>query len=324
MSLSRTRGMTPGLDVDLYANSGTVPTKASPLASKHQGTSDEFLEVANATSDVYVVAHSRSGQGVATLRFSRVHPSGKRYDSNDPIRVGFSFVPTTTQLLQLREVMADSQRALFGMTEGKFQVRVVEVYDDGPDLFGACKCGAYFCNVCVRAEKGRSYCNMVTKVVTLFGNTNTPEGGYLNPLAQQGAAAVVAHEWGHCLLGLRDEYVDHSAIDTPCQHSDALCLDSAMANPNLMRNLCDDLSHARDTGGHPARVGHVCASCPPRAPGFPGWDTCYDQCAICEARTTSAWQQVFAQGFVYSYPSRSQNTDPYFGHTQLPVTVYLR
>lgn len=165
---------------------------------------------------------------------------------------------------------------------------------------------------------------MTTKVVTLYGAVSLPGGGFLNPAGQESAGRVLSHEWGHCLLGLWDEYRDHGVVKE-CAHGDDQCTQTAMANHNLMFNLCNDFTHARDPGGDPDKVLHVCSSCTAQFPPYlPGWETCSDHCATCSLQTPSAWNQVMLNGLVYSYPNQTQNIDQYFTNESFPFSVLVR
>lgn len=309
-----TTSMSPGLDVDLYVQSGAMPNRLSQ-SSTHVNSADEFFHVAATNLPIYVAVHSRSGRGVATLRYARVKPASIR-GSTDPIRVGFAYIPTPSRMAAAKEVFRLAQGAFWGMTEGRIQIRSVELYDDGPDLLGNCLCGSSYCNVCIRDSTDRAFCNMTTRVVWLYEQTFLPAG-------RISAARMISHEWGHCVLGLWDEYQDHGHVES-CKHGDDQCLHTAMANHNLMYNLCGDFAHARESGGSSRFLGHVCSACNSPIPGSPGWLTCSDTCASCALATPSQWSQLQQAGLVYSYPNQAQNLNQYFGNQALPFSVIAK
>ncbi len=298
-------------DADLYAGIGSIPSRLAKLNSKTAGKSDEFVHVpaAPAGQDVFIVVHSASGVGQATVRYARVKPQWV-FDQSNPIRVGVRFAATAAEMDKIELMVRNGMRFFFGMTEGKVQVRNIDLYNNvGWDLFA---CGGAFCHVAVDGDTGRAYCDPSgTAVVFKEEWKSLSSTGNFEWLGGQ----VVAHEWGHCLLGLGDEYKDHGGPKDACLHGDDLC-NSAMSDQSKNFNLCNSLDHARDPGGSPSRAFHVCANC--------SATNCNGGCNACFMGPITQWGKILSTGAIYSEPPLTSNFSSYRNFSGFPFNIVRR
>lgn len=123
------------LDADLYARWDALPERnVFDFSSRNTGHSDEWIPIdaPRPGRTLFIAVHSRSGVGAGFgLRMARTAPGQRWTDglpSSRPLRVQTSFLPTQTQLSNIRDVLAGSQRFMMGVTEGKVQLRTVELY----------------------------------------------------------------------------------------------------------------------------------------------------------------------------------------------------
>jgi len=186
-----------GLDADLYVERGSLPDKNSPRSAV-AGTSEEFIDGNYAREMVFVAVHSRSGRGVV-----QIHVASRTDDARYNLLVCTSFTPTTNDKSLIRQMVTTAQRRFWGMTEGKVAVESVTLSYTG----------CVGCDVCIHGFTGRAFSG--GGGVVLFSNElrtdppGTPLPESLGPIV---GGATLAHEWGHRLLGLGDEYVDHGAF----------------------------------------------------------------------------------------------------------------
>ncbi len=270
----------------------------------------EFLHLPAppAGQDVFVVVHSASGAGQVVVRFTRVKTQGL-FEQNNPVRIGVRFNATNAELTKLETMAAFAQRFFFGMTEGKIQVRNIVLYNNVGAGAGAC--GGHFCNVLIHSGSGRASCLSVFNQVSLFDEEwkDNP----FDSLPTWTGGKTLAHEWGHCLLGLPDEYSDHGPAGSVCAHSDDRC-NSAMSNQANNFNLCNSLDHGRDPGGRFDRVGHVCAMCATTS-------TCTGACNTCLIGPTNSWDSILGTGVIFSKPAMTSNFSPYRDFATSPFSV---
>jgi hypothetical protein len=249
----------PSGDFDLYIKRGSVPTKDDfDYASNGPGSREvvrlPFTE--NGGGQVYFgVVHSKSGSG----RFTLTAHSTMRQHARE-LSVGVRFSPTPAQLDVMRNYLRNGFRRFFGMTEGLMYVRRVKFYTS-PTL-GLCDC-AGVCDICFSSsphESNRAYCETTFKRMVLYASSwpDLPQ--------------VLAHEMGHCVLELDDEYEDH------CAHSDSKCTRSIMGTTRQAlgaHNLCHSKSHRASTDP----VGHVCDECESGCFAAPGVQLVCQTCA---------------------------------------------
>ncbi len=309
-----------GFDADLYARWDALPERgAYDYASKKTGHSDEWInvEAARPGHTLFIAVHSRSGAGGFNLRHARVKPEqrwSKAFGNGArPLRVATSFTATAAQISRISDMLAAGQRFLMGMTEGKVQLREIELYNRAGD----CTCDGQGCDVCVRGISDRAFCQG-RSMVTLF----TDEWDSADPAFRFNGGRVLAHELGHCLLNLPDEYRDHGDKSEPaCFHGDSRCAASAMADPMTAANLCSPFDHGRDA----APRGHVCASCPgPQIGVWSGQSCTRNLCNACFLGGPSSWDQLVSGGKVFSQPTGTPNANTYRSYRGMPLNLSLR
>lgn len=270
------------LDADLYVATGTLPDKAS-RASARPGSSDEFLDGNYGGQVAFVAVHSRAGSGVVQL-----HVASRRASQRYSSLICTSFDPTANDKLLIDKMVGAARGAFWGMTEGKAAIESVRLSYTG----------CVGCNVCIHAFSGRAYAG--SGAVTVFSSEWRAD--------QVLGGRTLAHEWGHDLLGLKDEYADHGsfAIGSVC-HADDLCLPSAMDDHTMSTNLCTATAHGGFTSG-----AHICASkCGPDLCAVSTEADCAGFCRFCnscpiQSRVSSNWQQMV------SLSKATSGTEPTF------------
>jgi len=306
------------LDADLYARWDALPERnVFDFSSRNTGHSDEWIPIdaPRPGRTLFIAVHSRSGVGAGFgLRMARTGPGQRWTDglpSSRPLRVQTSFLPTQTQLSNIRDVLAGSQRFMMGVTEGKVQLRTVELHVRAGD----CTCDGKGCDLCFRGIEGRAFC---------AGGMGTIYSNYWDVADSQarfGAARVVAHELGHCVLGLDDEYRDHGVKGDGCEHSDDRCTTTIMSNHDATANLCNAGDHGRNT----SPLGHVCATCPWTPwPTWSGQACTNGRCNACTIAGTSDWEDLVANKKVLSRPLGTANHLSYQEFRGFPFNVVTR
>lgn len=187
------------------------------------------------------------------------NPAGTIADT----KVGIAFTPTATQMTQIRDTLEQAAWRLYGATGGTRLYTVFHIFgtsacDDGwpADEYA---CGGGGCRICIQDEPGRSNCNAEGRGrVDLMGddwgaaNVGAGAGG---PGGGSGGftGGTLAHEMGHCPIGLRDEYHDTDACASHGVSWD-LCGRSTMGlyfSDNI-NSLCTATTHRT--------VGEACTS----------------------------------------------------------------
>lgn len=270
----------PTLDADLFVSTNGLPTKQS-TSSATPGSSEEFIQGNFQGQRVYIAVHSAAGYGVVKVRAATALPSMILATQ----KVGVDFFPDSTQLRKIEMVVRSGQRAFFGMTEGKAVVPSIKV------TYGGCTCGSG-CSVCIHADTGRAHTSGVSNVVHLYSDEWS--GGL--PTIRVGGLTL-AHEWGHQLLHLDDEYEDHGTLanDEVC-HADDRCRASAMDDQRVSPNLCTDGNH----GALVRPASHFCTSCAAEwCPNKKDKSLCLSQCVgcnTCALNGDSGWRRLVLSG----------------------------
>ena len=285
-------GASPDLDVDLYVATGTLPDKDS-RSSATPGSSNEFLDGSYGGQVAFVAVHSRAGSGVVQL-----HAASRRSSQRYSLLICTSFSPTPNDKMLIEKMVAAGRGSFWGMSEGKAAVEAVRFSYSG----------CVGCNVCIHGFSGRAYAG--SGAVTVFSDewrSNPIQGG-----------KTLAHEWGHDLLGLRDEYVDHGsfAIGSVC-HADDLCFPSAMDDHLLSTNLCTAFAHGGSTS-----EAHICATkCGPHLCAVSVESDCAAFCNFCnscpiQSSVSSSWQQFLSLG------KAAAGTEPIFTPDNSSYSLY--
>lgn len=307
-----------GFDADLYARFDQPPERDRfDFSSRNGGHSEEWISVDDPSPGrtLFIAVHSRSGSGAFNLRWARVKAKHRWQATLDgsarPLRVGLAFVPSGPDLGQINTLLAGGQRAMIGLTEGKVQVRQIDFFTSE----GSCSCGGQGCDVCIHNTTGRASCAVGTTLTASNFRWSTPTQIFFF------GSRTLVHEWGHCLLGLDDEYRDHGGVlDGSCIHTDHRCTHSAMGGSRITANLCNAFDHGRD----PSPVGHVCSTCPNQVSILSGQSCTVATCNACFISGSSDWQDLLKAGHVFSTPMLTPNHRTYETFRGMPFTIRPR
>jgi hypothetical protein len=105
------------------------------------------------------------------------------------------FVANATQMTQIRTALSRGMKYWFGATKGQHVVEHARLWNTGN-----CSCGGTPCDVCFENVVGNSACWPQFPSFHLLATIRLGQGGA--PWNYK----TIAHEWGHCLVDLRDEY----------------------------------------------------------------------------------------------------------------------
>jgi hypothetical protein len=188
-------------DHAVYVACGTLPDANNFLYQASTGSSAfRFIRIPPTTlcqSTWYVSVVARSGPQVFNIMHATMFAN--HWQSID---VHFERYPTTDELNNAIDVLTTGTRALFGLTEGQRMMYRYELYLNNP-----CGLPNYTTPViCLWHSPGQDSAYLGGQIdLHLNSDNNTHWGGY--PLA---------HEYGHSLFHLQDEYVNNQA---GCGHS---------------------------------------------------------------------------------------------------------
>jgi hypothetical protein len=149
-------------------------------------------------------------------------------------------------------LLKKGSRAFYGAGEGMFVLDQIDFWNNAD----CTNCNGGLCDICLQCGGGQDNCNWNTLQTTL---TNTGSTGTIGAEKHM----HVAHELGHCVLGLGDEY------DT--QNGYVQCGHTIMGNQSAIGlvNFCYE-----DTGVSPALNDHNTDKNPLNASNSsysPGW-----------------------------------------------------
>lgn len=207
---------TSGVDFDLYARCGSNPTPTVYSRIGFSSAPTEFITIPPTlcapNTAVFLAVHSYNGAGSFNLVAS------DSFIQTAPMLVSTNFNASAAQLNTFATTMRNGLKEFYGMTEGGYYIPTVSLCNQG-------KCAGtprvVFSNTCTRSSCGRP------------GNCTICTDGWNNP-------RVIAHELGHGLLALVDEYQDVSGV------SQANCGHTQMAGYANMHNICISSTHLRD------------------------------------------------------------------------------
>lgn len=248
------------VDVDLYVSRNTQPSLAVADFRRRSSRAGEAVQVPGGSKgSVFAAVQSYSGP-----LWYRIHAARVRRTNILSNTVGFSFVPSASDVSLLKSQLMMAKRRFFGLTNGRRWIGDLTVSALPPN--GGCPCvGNVECDTCVRSITGTSAASFSTfpwrPGVTLYRN------GW-------SSARVISHEWAHFSLHVQDEYWQH--VGAPNRWTDAWCAPSAMGT-NIADRLCTTLSHGTsgDTPTHicPNQAGYSAACFMGPAAGFiSNWD----------------------------------------------------
>ena len=256
-------------DIDLYLREGELPTAGVyDVASQGSGAGD-FIVIPRGSG-----SHFLAVQAYSAATWYRIKASVFKPDNTRRVRAGFASSPSATTLDTADAAFKQAQRRIFGLTNGQFAIVSAHLYNEHTNWLGECMCAQGFCDVCFRQASGRSFAIPGNQVTMFF-----------EPYTQWYSPWVLAHEFGHSLLLLPDEYTDHGNNAQASEfHSDAFCDTSTMGYPSNNR-LCVESNHGVDSDP-PA---HVCA---PGSPEAWAWYPAVGHCPTQRPAMDSMWTNM--------------------------------
>jgi hypothetical protein len=219
-------GHIPGTDFDISASpTVTLPTASTAAWKSTSGDASEafIIPATAAQRTIYLAVHSFGGAGTFTL-----HAYETPYVWNNlPLTVclppGVTSL-SSTDLSKLTTNLRTSSAQFLSATNGNIFNKAFQLRP----LPSSQLCD---CFICLQAGSARSRSSLGTpghagQVSQYYNFTSNSE-------------LALPHEWGHALLGLRDEYDDPPAIMSDwCGHS-------LMGTPTLGA-FCSNMSHCKD------------------------------------------------------------------------------
>jgi hypothetical protein len=157
-----------------------------------------------------------------------------------PLLAGFDFVTNEADLREARDVLSTGQRGWLPLLGGRVLFTGSKLYRNTGSA--SCVCGNGPCDICFRQAVDRSYA--IGNLAVMFRERIPGPPGSAPSAAWQ--ADTLAHEIGHSVFGLPDEYRDHNAPDglgpgNLC-HSDTSCEHSFMSN-YISWTMCRNENH---------------------------------------------------------------------------------
>jgi hypothetical protein len=200
-----------GADVDVYARCNALPTPSAFHARGFSANAQEFLRLSDGDcyqGTWYLAVHSFSGIGQFSLVVSPSMTAHRRI-----LRVGIEASPGTS-LASIDQMLRQAVRQVYGMTEGQILLDDVRIWRGrfgdatapelgcGPHLVPEWnRCGGELCDVCFRQD------NADRATATMCGGrSQIPKNMW------PGDPELIAHELGHSLLCLPDEYAKGYAL----------------------------------------------------------------------------------------------------------------
>ena len=206
-------------DFDVYARCNYSPTPTVYDYASRGGGSDEFIQLPGGeclNGRWYVAFHSYAGSGhfnyVVSPIVRKFVYSGISIDIYEKtLKVGIRYPVgnPSTELTGIRDALSLAAKRFYGLTEGQYLIRNYQIWRNVAQCDTGC--GGAKCDICFENLSGPScWCNGFISIK--------------NDIRYR--ADGIAHEFGHGLIGLGDEYTlapNGSAI--------WLCGHSYMASP---------------------------------------------------------------------------------------------
>jgi len=223
-----------GRNFNVYVRCNAMPT---PTTFDFAGLSTdvkEFLSLAPSFCPFpgtwNIVVHSNSGSG----QF-HITTAAMKHEHVRSLRVGTtylysSFPAGASQRDFIKSALLRASALLFGATEGQMLVNQYDVWNLGCSPIPGSSCGGQICDVCITDESGQSTASFNQPPVLIKTHPNYDY-------------EVIAHELGHYLLGLPDEYLNTMPPTTDPQQ----CAHSLMSQHfGSNNNFCIPSDHNRD------------------------------------------------------------------------------
>ncbi len=286
--------------ISAYARCGAAPTPTvfdTRTMIRDSDGGEELIELPDCSTNVYVTWRNATAFDRAFDFYVGGHRRDDARDRTD-IHVGVSWNATETELRGIRHALAQAAWTVYGMSGGSQLVRSYRLFnnaeycDDGVFLDDHACYGAD-CDICLTMQDGTSNHNRLGKV-TMYRDSLFDSNVY-------------AHEIGHWLMGLPDEYAAN--IDTCGGETDmTLCHFSLMgAYFDNVQALCT--AHNHNHMPIDLRFGTVSYVLTPGcAFGCAGERECCDEPGRCDSR--SAWQRI-AERAMAAHPARTADNFDY-------------
>lgn len=223
-----------GADVDLWVACNANPTYFSATYRSEGGDANEFLHL-DATHPTlgcasgywHAAVFSFSGNGQFKLARSRHFPS-----QDVAVTVGVATPQNATTLSdRIYPSISSAAGAYYSMTDGVSRIARVDFWNTG-----SCNCNGSPCQVCYQAE-GPNPPSCPSSACCFNASPFNPQFNVVS--LGSWSPQTLAHEWGHCLLGLPDEYA-RPAWGSPTY---AYCEHSAMGGAYNEGRLCVQSNH---------------------------------------------------------------------------------
>jgi hypothetical protein len=218
----------PGVDFDLYARCGALPTPTTYDYRSYSGDANEFIHYKTAcASTIYLAVSSFRGAGAFNLT-TNLHSS--QYDRS--LAAGVGYDASDSELAAYADALRKGARLFYAETEGNWLIENIYLYDNTNRVTSnsaECDtCGGANCNICFSPSGGRPSASCGVGVTMRGNNADEPR--------------FVAHELGHYLLCVGDEYFQPATGSSQFQ-----CGHSNMASPyDENFNHCTDFDHGFD------------------------------------------------------------------------------
>ena len=236
-----------GVDFDLYVRCNAIPTPTAYDFTSQSPNRNEMVHLPSGSCNGGTWHFAIHSFAAGTGQFSLIL-SEHKHSQHFTVTAGIGFTPTSTQLAVIKAALRNTARTFWGMTEGTQIVDEIKLWNNG-----SCNnCGGAPCKVCYLDNPliGASCSN--NGIVTM---TN---GGFTGGATDW---RLMAHEWGHCLIGLSDEYIiDRNGLtQLACGHS---MMASHLTDNN---NLC--------YGDYPVDSDHMQDGAGVAGPQVSGWES---------------------------------------------------
>jgi Bacterial pre-peptidase C-terminal domain len=177
---------TPGVDVDLYVRCNAYPTTDTYTARGYSSDAQEFVRASAGQcapgGTWYITVHGYSG-GPGQFNLMTSYNFASR-----EITVNAKVWGNPNQVPILAQQVADAQRRVFGYTEGGYWIAAWNVCSQTATQ---CNGGSYHLNRYFNCARSSS--DYETHTITLCNDAS---------------GSTIAHELGHAVFGLADEYQD--------------------------------------------------------------------------------------------------------------------
>jgi len=218
-----------------YARRDKLPAKNRyDFIGDYANSSDESITIPDTypTGTYYIAVYSRKGSGQYTIWAANLRRENKK-----SLSVGSDITFNSESYFEnsIVEPVKKALYILYKATHGQVYVSNVDIYNS--NAFGGscdclkrnCYCGPYGwpCDLCITKQNIRAHTvNWQYSIV---------------PLKDEHLVGTIAHELGHSILNLKDEYQERDSEDINyCGHT-------IMAVPKYILSICNPYNHCKDS-----------------------------------------------------------------------------